>query len=107
MNRYENSRPSSIIKQVTKDLDLNISALAKEIGMSHTNLYFYFTGQRKWNLESWLETLSALGRVSVSENRLKLDIPIPPDLIKHLRRLKRNQKKFIKPKEPSPADVEG
>lgn len=88
------------MNQITDGVDLNISALAKDINVSHTNLWFYFNGQRKWNLECWLDTLAALGRLSIDDESMTIHIPINKETIEHYKRLTHARAKYIR--EPSP-----
>lgn len=97
VNRYENTRCSQMIYRMIDDMDIDIKALSDAVGVSNTNMWFYFHGKRKWNLETWLDTLACLGILRTRENCIIIDIPPSSDERLHFKRLRKQKSKFIRP----------
>jgi hypothetical protein len=78
------------------DMDIDIKALSEAVGVSNTNMWFYFHGKRKWNLETWLDTLACLGLVKTTANSIIIQIPPDKEERKHFSMLRRQRKKFVR-----------
>ena len=96
MNRCENTRCSQMVYRMIDDMDIDIKALSEAVGVSNTNMWFYFHGKRKWNLETWLDTLACLGLLRASKNGIHIDIPQTAQERGHFMSLRKQQKKFIR-----------
>ena len=83
------------MRSLVANLDLNVSAIAKDLGVSNTNMWFYFQGHRKWNLETWLDALAALGYLKVTPERIIIDIPLSTEDMIHFKRLRKNMRKYV------------
>lgn len=101
LNRYENTRASKLIRRVLKDIklcptEINVSALSRDLGVSHTNIWFYLRGLRKWNVEVWLDTLAAFRKLKINGDTIQLDIPLTPEMKERFEFLSRNRNNYIR-----------
>lgn len=51
---------------------VNITFMSRVTGTAKTSLWFYISGMRKWNVESWFRCLACLGMVEVLEDGIKI-----------------------------------
>ena len=63
--------------------NLNLSYLAKRVGIKNNRLWFYANGKCRWKADSWIKVMVALGKIDLSgllsnEELLGLALPLPP-----------------------------
>lgn len=65
------------MQKATRGMDLDLSDLARKLKVCPSNIWFYFNGQRKWALETWLDTLAYLKILQVRDfKEIVIRVPI-------------------------------
>ena len=55
---------------------INRASMAKEIGVTPSGLYYNFTGKRRWFVDTWLKTMSCLGKVQIEGEKIVIETPL-------------------------------
>lgn len=76
--------------------EVEIVKLCKAIGVSYANMYYYVNGLRKWNLETWIDTLAALGHVTrvTDDNKVIITCSMRDIDIKRIEKIRRKWRRL-------------
>lgn len=83
MKRYENLNSARLIENAIGNAKINVSELARAIGVCTSNIWFYLNGERKWALETWLDVLAYLGLLEYDGHSITIHVEIPSQTQKH------------------------
>ena len=95
MKTHETSIAYQLFKRNIGDQKLNISALARDLNICHTNLWFYVNGERKWNLEHWLNAMALTGHLDARQDKIAIKAPLELDEISHFDNLSKKHGEYF------------
>ena len=67
--------------------DVNITAISRMLEINTSTLWFKVAGNRRWDVETWLDLLSALGVMKVEDGKITIRTHIPDNHIKRFKEL--------------------
>ena len=71
--------------------DVNITEISRTLDINTSTLWFKVAGERKWDVETWLDLLCALGVMKVDNGKITIKTNIPDS---HVRRFKNLYKRY-------------
>jgi hypothetical protein len=74
------------------DHDVNITEIARLLGKNTSTLWFKVAGQRKWDVETWLELLCVTGNMKIQNGKIIINTHIPGP---HVERFKKLHKQYV------------
>ena len=79
------------MKLATKNSHVDYSAISRQIGVCHSNLWFYFNGERKWALETWLDTLATMKAIELNDDEeMVIKVKLPKRIANRFRKLEKS-----------------
>jgi len=67
--------------------DVNITHLSNTLGINTSTLWFKVAGNRRWDVETWLDLLCALGYLKAEKGKLVIKTHIPENQMERFRKL--------------------
>jgi hypothetical protein len=76
-----------IIEQVLKEIEeeVNITKIARILGRNVSTIWFKISGNRKWDVETWLRVLNVLGIMRYKNGKIIIDCKLTPGVEKKFR----------------------
>lgn len=71
--------------------DVNIAELARILELNTSTLWFKVAGNRRWDVETWLYLLCAMGVMKAEKGKITIKTHIPDN---HLEKFKKIHKKY-------------
>lgn len=72
--------------------DVNITEIARILEINTSTLWFKIAGERRWDVETWLDLLCALGAMKVEKGKIIIKTDIPDN---HVDRFKKLHKRYV------------
>ena len=67
--------------------DVNITEISRTLEMNTSTLWFKVAGSRRWDVETWLDLLCALGHMKVESGKITIKTHIPENHVERFRKL--------------------
>ena len=67
--------------------DVNITQISRMLDINTSTLWFKVAGNRKWDVETWLDLLCALGMMKAEKGKIIIKTNIPDNHIKRFKSL--------------------
>ena len=68
-----------IVVKALEDIEdeVNITRLARILGRNVSTVWFKVSGNRKWDVETWLTTLNAIGLMRYEKGKIIIECELP------------------------------
>ena len=72
--------------------DVNITEMSRMLEINTSTLWFKVAGNRRWDVETWLDLLCALGQMKAEKGKIIIKTHIPDN---HVERFKNLYKRYV------------
>jgi len=70
--------PHEVWLQAVEGQDINLSKLARELGMRIATLWGYHTGRSRWPAETWIKAMKAVG-YDLAVSKAEVPVALAPE----------------------------